>query len=392
MRAGPNGRYPPPLNPQGKILIGAGDVGGARAVLPALRELEKRGRDFDLLDHGLIVKEAPSHWPRVSVPQNDSAFQEILSAKYSAYAFGTSVSDSYPLRIARMARAGGVPVVCVLDNWMNYRKRLETDGEPMLVPDAYAAMDDLARDEAIADGVPADCLRLVGHPAISSLADDYLASSLETERGETLQHSGLPADGKRLIVFVSEPAEQDQGADARSPGFRGYHEKSVLRLLSRCLQPFHERIQVGLVPHPREDVRQLLAHWEVCRGKLQGGQLAVKSGRHAVFIADGVCGMASLLLYEALLLGKPVLSLQPGLRLSQLEFLRKKGVEAFVTEESVAPERITAWVEETISRASSSAPPLFHSEMDLHRYSPSRLADLLERPLPSPPPLRKAEK
>ena len=55
------------MNGNSTILVAAGDVGGSRAILPALHELEKRRRPFVLLDHGFIVSEAPRHWPRVNL-------------------------------------------------------------------------------------------------------------------------------------------------------------------------------------------------------------------------------------------------------------------------------------------------------------------------------------
>src|SRR5208283_231375 len=45
------------MNMGKKILVAAGDVGGARAIIPALHELERRRRAFDLFDHGFIVTE-----------------------------------------------------------------------------------------------------------------------------------------------------------------------------------------------------------------------------------------------------------------------------------------------------------------------------------------------
>jgi len=367
------------MNGKKKLLVAAGDVGGARAIIPALFELEKRQRTFDLLDHGFLAIESPKHWPRVTLPPNDNALRRQLEAGYGLCVLGTSVTDIAPLRIARQARAAGLPVVCVLDNWMNYRKRLETDGQPMLVPDIYAVMDDLARVEAIADGVPRNCLRVVGQPALSKLADDYLACPITATRDEALRRSGWGSPGKKLVVFISEPAGMDQGANESSPTFRGYTEKTVLTLFTRCLQPFHERVQVGLVPHPREDAAALLAFWEKCRGSLLGGRLAVESGRKAVFIADGVCGMASLLLYEALLLSKPVLDLQPNLRAPHLEFLRKKGLELFVTDERNAPEYVSRWMKEIAKMKPAGEPGGFHPELNVHRNSPSALADLLEQ-------------
>ena len=60
-------------------------------------------------------------------------------------------------------------------------------------------------------------------------------------------------------------------------------------------------------------------------------------------IADGIAGMASLQLYEAWLLGKPVLSLQPGVRLAELRMLEACEGVVFVDREEDFP-RIRKWV------------------------------------------------
>jgi hypothetical protein len=233
---------------------------------------------------------------------------------------------------------------------------------------------------------------VVGQPSLANLADDYFACKVDAERNALLCSSGWGVADKKLVVFISEPVEKDQGADERSKQFRGYTEKTVLSLLARCLQPLHDQVQVGLVPHPREDAEALAAHWKKCRGRLSGGRLAEASGRRNVFLADGVCGMASLLLYEAMLLGKPVLSLQPDLRVPQLDYLHKKGVEFFVTDHTTAAEQIVRWAERLRGGTSPPDPATIHSEMNLHRSSPVALADLLERYGNETHQLRRAKK
>jgi len=132
---------------------------------------------------------------------------------------------------------------------------------------------------------------------------------------------------------------------------------------------------LALIPHPREDKAGLIAHWERCRGNLEGGLIKVEKGRDAVFIANGVCGMASLLLMEAFLIGKPVLSLQPALRRPRLAFLQQKGFEFFVTEEALAQFQLARWVSQ-ISRADRAS--VLHPEMALHRNASLRLATVIE--------------
>lgn len=358
-----------------RILAGGGDVGGARALMPVLAELEKQQCRFAVLDHGYITEHAPTHWVRVPDGDVTGASNQDLDSKVGAYIFTTSVADVYPLQVARRMQECGVPVICLLDNWMNYRMRLEADGRTALMPDVYAVMDDLARDEAIADGIPASVLQVTGQPALAEFQELYEAFPREATRAAAIRALGADSTDRRLIAFISEPVTADQGADSRSPHYRGYTENVVLDLLARSLQPFAGSVVVGIVPHPREDADRLLDFWGKCRGRLDGGRLAVSSGRDAVFAADAVCGMASLLLYESMLLAKPTLSLQPGLRTGHLRYLQHKGLTHFVTDESEVAGALEGWVRETLG---ATRKQVYHPDLALHREAPARLAQLIQ--------------
>lgn len=360
-----------------RTLVAAGDVGGARAILPALVKLKERHHQFDLLDHGWITREAPNSWSRTKLPDGKTNIKQRLRGAYRVYVFGTSVGDGYPLEIARLAQNEKLVVVCVLDNWMNYRRRLETDGKNMFIPDHFAVMDDLAREEAIADGISPSSIRIVGHPALSSLGEDYHANSPKNARTNLCRKNPWFDEQKPLLLFVSEPVEDDDGGDPRSPLFRGYTEKTVLKLVASALEPFHESIQVGILPHPREQTDRLLRHWENCRGRLCGGQIRTRNGREALFAADAVCGMASLLLYEAFLIQKPVASVQPGLVSSQRRVLQKLGVKPFVTDHDSAADELRAWLVREVFAPQAQPSIDFSVQLEAHTTAASQLADLV---------------
>lgn len=357
-----------------KVLIAAGDIGGAKAILPALTELADAGCLFDILDHGCFAEQAGHNWPKFRTPPTAEEIKHRLGHDYDAYVFSTSVHDTLPLGLARLSRECRVPVICVLDNWMNYRWRLVMDGGPLFLPDAYAVMDELAKQEAIIEGLPEAILHVTGHPALAGLQGVFRAANAEIIRKRIINESGMLEEGRKLIVFVSEPAEKDQGSDRTFPNFRGYTEKSVLRLLAGCLQEYADRVQIGLLAHPREDERELYAVWEGSRGRLIGGLMKPRTGREAVIAADGICGMASILLFEAMLVGKPVLSLQPNLATPSLEFLKKKGLPFFVTNEQTVPTELRRWLaglfvaNDTLRN---------HPDLALHDQAPSALAKLI---------------
>jgi hypothetical protein len=356
------------------VLFAAGDVGGARALLPVIQVCAGRGLPFVLLAHGHLVQEAPESWPRVYFydDNNGGARQDFLQGHgIEQFVFASSVHDTLPLSMARCAKKLGIQVMHVLDNWTGYRRRLEMDGFPALVPDVYTVMDECALRAAIRDGIEASILEVTGQPALASLGDEYMALSTE----ELLaRRKSLGLDQKRLLlVFVSEPVAQDQGTSSAAPHYRGYTEQDVLRLYCRHLQPYAEQVEIALLPHPRQNRHALSGLWRQWRGSLQGGVLTGVSGREAVWLADGVAGMASILLYEAWLLGKSVISLQPGLRQEALRMLQQRQGVVFVDAYAEAEQAIAKWLE-GLQPGCQSMP---HSHLDLHRAAPEKIMTLL---------------
>lgn len=262
-------------------------------------------------------------------------------------------------------------MVCVLDNWMNYRARLSMDGGAELIPECYAVMDDKARDEALAEGVPAACLRVTGHPGLAFLADEIAAAGPDWRR-DVRARIGWGRPGRELVAFIGEPVARDQGTGPQSPAWRGYTEREVLPLLCRELQAYGDRLDVVIVPHPRDDLTELQALWQEARGRLEGGLAPVgMSGRQIVLAADRVAGMASILLYESWLQGKPTLSLQPGLVRSDLKSVATRPGIVFVDGRDGATEGLRNWLQ--------ALPQAPRNDLNRHRQAPAVLADLLQQ-------------
>jgi hypothetical protein len=248
------------------------------------------------------------------------------------------------------------------------------DGLPALVPDVYTVMDACALQAAIQDGVEASILEVTGQPALATLADELRAfSTLSTDELLQRRQSLGFAQEKILIVFVSEPVAQDQGVSSAAPHYRGYTEKDVLQLFCRHLQPLADQVEMALLPHPRQNRHALSGLWRHCRGALQGDVITGISGREAVCLADGVAGMASILLYEAWLPGKPVISLQPDLRQDSLRMLQKRREVVFVDAYAGAEKAIGRWVE-ALQPGRKHTP---HGHLDLHRAAAAKIMTIL---------------
>lgn len=337
-----------------RVLFVGADVGGCRALEPVIDEVRRRGHEVLVADHG--------YWRGVPGNVSDEAASSFAAeGSVDVFAFSTSVGDPFPLRVARLASASGLATFCLLDSWVNYRRRLETDGRGLFLPTRYALMDEEALREAVAEGLPSEILAVTGQPAFAAL--------------KRVEAFSCGSEGRCPVLFASEPVEGDQGGDASSETYRGYTEKDVFPLLCRLLQPFAGDVFLRVAPHPREDPDVLTALWHRWRGSLSGQILAPGEGRSSAFSACGVAGMASILLYEAWLLGLPVLSLQPGARRRDLTFILRQpglfGTDA--REEEAAKGAVASWVAALRSGRKAPSP-----ELERHRSAAGRCADLLE--------------
>ncbi|ARJ64634.1 hypothetical protein WV31_02575 [Magnetospirillum sp. ME-1] len=350
------------------MLFAAADPGGANAILPVAVSLAGQGEEVAILDHGFLGRNAPAGLPRLNPPGGGDFGLWLDALGVGGLCFGTSLADHLPLALARAARGRGLPVLCVLDNWMNYAARLTMDGGEPLIPDIYAVMDDKARDEALAEGVPAGCLRVSGHPGLAGLAAEAAAADSGWRNG-VRDRLGFGLEGRGLVAFIGEPVSRDQGTGPECPGWRGYTERHALSLLCRELQPWAGRLEVAIVPHPRDDVAELMDLWQTSRGALGGGLVEGVPGRRVMLAADRVAGMASVLLYEAWLVGKPVVSLQPGLVRADLgAAVRRPGI-AVVTEDGQAEAAIAVWLAEDARG--------LRPDCRRHGAAPARLAELM---------------
>lgn len=324
-----------------KIMFAAGDVGGARALLPVMRQAANVDLDIFALDHGVLREEGEVAW-------NWLDLDVACTTKPDALIYATSVVDLPAFQCACAMKDLGVPVIHVLDNWSNYASRLygtdRNGSERCLIPDVYAVMDEISLQHAISDGVPKSILQVTGHPDLAKLSNERA-------------YHGIPSTDAINILFVSEPARKDSGSAENSLG-RGYDEVLVSTMFADALSNYlatrsgSQVVNLRVAPHPREDFNEIALRWSelVSQISARAGQDinfgVVERGftRIALHEATHIVGMSSILLYEAWLLERPVLSIQPRLRWPNMFVIgQREGVRLCTSKSSLAID-VEAWM------------------------------------------------
>lgn len=304
------------------IILGAAkDPAGAEVLAPVLTALQASGQarcqalvqaqaGAVMRRHGIAVIEAPAGTVREQAAWADQVLERVGA---DMVLIGTSKGPSIGNALILAARQRNVPSLTILDTWFNFASRFsgETPEDRLaFLPDAIAVIDEACRRTMLAEGFPPELLHITGPgtPYLDSLARYAAAPGPALRAREGL---GIGRD-EALLLFASQPLSADYAPAPGHPDWLGYTEKTafagLLQALSLLGNPANLRILLKL--HPREaaggfDALAASSGVPVLPGQDLGP-------REAVAACDIVVGMTTILLVEAVLMGKPTLSYQPG--------------------------------------------------------------------------------
>ena len=304
-----------------RIVSICGDAGGAAALVPVVAKLRREHgcsvdafvyrqacQIFDLQGLAAVALDESKSAGEVSRALTASSPALVLTA--------TSTGESsLEMRFIAEARRLGIPTLTVLDFWSSYVERFTGVANHSLsgsLPDRIAIMDGRARAEMESLGFPPDCLEITGQPAFDALQSLRLASTSITRT--VLRQAHSIGDGDLLALYLSSPISSHLGADESSPGYIGYTEHTSLRLLLDELEVLSSELQGSIhlliKPHPRDPADNFNG-WKGNQVRLE--VVSQADTRQLILASDLVVGTVTVALIESCLLGKPTISLQPGL-------------------------------------------------------------------------------
>jgi hypothetical protein len=296
-----------------RVVAVAGDAGGARALMPVL---ERIGRSDQV--------ECCAYGPALGIMERAGlgptpVTRVSLSPGTNRLLLGTTVGSVQwePLFI-REARDRRIRSVTVLDGWGKYRERFMDSEGRLVMPDAIAVEDDDRRRELVGLGFPKAIVVVTGQPALDALADP---AARRVDASGVRARLAIPAD-RALVAYVEQPL-----SEVHDPGELGFDEnecrRDVLAALAEVAARRRVAATVAVLEHPRST--------SAGRTPLErAAGLDVRTvhdiDRHDLLRAsDLVIGMNSALLVEACLLGRAVVSYQPGIRIADPLLANRRG-------------------------------------------------------------------
>jgi hypothetical protein len=318
-----------------RVAIAAHDAGGARALFPVAEELRRRGVEVLALVAGPAVKiwrEEAAFLPAFEAEDEESV--DVLARKLGESRVDLLISASglynqFEHRARLAARQAGLPIVAVLDSWLNYAERFEREMGGVVVasrPDVICAIDEWTREGAVAAGFDPSAVVVTGHPDLEKTARECRAGS-EDERRQLRREAGV-SEGGVFVVFFSDPFYVGPNLEFYSgPGalmhpdgrpIFGYTVReilpAVLRELDAAMIAENTSCDFVVRPHPWEHeaaLRKIIdeTSLERVRVRLEKGSTVTRWIR----CADVLMGMMTIALLHAALGGKPSISVEIGL-------------------------------------------------------------------------------
>ena len=331
-----------------RVLVFSRDPGGANTVIPLVGPMRARGwevltygKDAALIKYRQAGLEA-TDLREVLAEVTPAALTGFLSAVAPDLVItGTSADDFTEKFLWQACEQLGIPCFAVLDQWINYGLRFSAHGvndialyrpgsAPAYLPTRIVAMDDYARTEMVADGLPEARILVCGQPYFETVR----GSRDETAQiARFCEQAALQPDDF-VVVFASEPITTTYGPEALSHW--GYSERSILTslvgALERTAADSDRQLVLVVRPHPKEGVRHFADIVGRCR-RVRAVFDTDSSPWTLINRADLVCGMSSMFLLESAVLQTRLLSIQIGLCRQDPFILSRRGLSKSVLSE-----------------------------------------------------------
>src|SRR5262249_24592917 len=303
------------------VLLFVEDPGAANFVAGLPDVLRHRGLSPHLVTAGVATGYLQQRHVKVDClpPQCDL---EALVSRFAPclIVVGTAENpDSNGLRLIAIAAARRIPSIGVIDSstHLDFRFRGHTANPLEFCPNTVIVPDALCRAGFVKLGLPEDRIVVAGHPHWDYVRATHRALQ-QGDRGELRRRIfNLPSPTLTVILFAAEvsggmsPGQFQLSGDysLRGTGTSRGRTEIVIEEFLRAAAPRRRELHLVLRLHPKHGPQDLSAY----AGEFDGISRA-EPALEAVYAADAVVGMTSMMLVEATLMGRPTLAIVPRAR------------------------------------------------------------------------------
>lgn len=283
-----------------KIIFAAQDPGGFNAVLPVIKELKKKKNFLLKL---ILANQAQDIAEREKINYQkgnrltEKKLTKLIQEEHPDLIFtATSQGLSIEKRITKIAKAKKIKTLAIIDFWSNYKLRFSAPGTENLayLPDHILVIDKIMKKEMINQNFEPKRIIITGNPFF-----DGFPQLIKSKNKE------------EIISFFCQPfSELFKKSDK---AYLGYNEIQVFEDLVKVFEKLQIKIPIKIKFHPR--AKRLNKFDKIIRNSKLNISIEKKlTAEDLIKKSKLVVGMNSMVLFQAAMMGKSVLSYQPNLR------------------------------------------------------------------------------
>ncbi len=291
------------------------DKGAFDVLYPVYKAKKEHGCDVKCIFGGWC-KDNKKEIPFVELSFFKNSYKHKPD-KNACLVLGSQTNFKATHNVIQLCRDRGIYSVFVFDNWCNYLAHFYDDKQSRLyIPNKICVVDDALKNSLIAELTPylddesfLKNIVVVGHPGVEKSVQDI--RSISAKEKVNLKNR-IGARGKKVILFLLEPIEKDNGFDSEGKPALGYTEYSIL---SYFFNKFPlENAKLIIRPHPRQDIKKVRTFLsnkvgnDGCDYELTD-ELSLEE---QIAISDKVVGITTVALIKAAKAGKQIISIQVG--------------------------------------------------------------------------------
>lgn len=279
-----------------RIIFTAQDPGGFNAIAPVIKKLEK-DRRFSVAV--ILAKHACLFAKEQNIKYSDADKTPFDITGADLIFTGTSFGDSIEKRIILAAKAKNIPTISIVDFWTDYIPSFSDSetGNFRYLPDYILAVDEIMKRDMTRTGFPPDKIFITGNPYFDSFSKKPVRKTDEN-----------------LVAFFSQPfSEIYKDSDRDYKDCSMFDEVKIFEDIVEIMEKIDSNKKITINFHPRtkkfDKFDKIIRNSKLNIRKekeLYNKDLIEKSGI--------IVGINSVVLFQAAMMGKKVLSYQPGLK------------------------------------------------------------------------------